>query len=76
MDCASTVSFVLPYGIAALLGALLSQRFSPSSLIQPVSPLSVGSHTLYSWVMLGTVMLAVATGYGRVAEADGERTPR
>ncbi len=74
MECASIVSFVLPYGVASLLGAQLSQRFSPSSLIPPVSPLSVGSHTIYPLVMLGMVTIAILTGYGRRAEEDGERT--
>lgn len=72
MECASIVSFVLPYGVASLLGAQLSQRFSPSSLIPPVSPLSVGSHTIYPLVMLGMITIAILTGYGRRAEEDGE----
>jgi len=71
MDCASvTISFMLPYSVAALLGTLLSQHFAPVDNPQVVTPLSAGLHMIYCWVMLGVIAFAIVTGYGRTLNSD------
>jgi Na+/H+ antiporter NhaC len=64
-----TWPFLLPYFLPTLLAA--SATASGAVVAMPrVPPLAAGLHNAYSWALVGMVLLAVATGYGRSEGPD------
>ena len=63
---ACTYPFLLPYCIPTILAA--STTVSGQGFGMPhVTPLTAGMANLHSWALLGTILIAVLTGYGRTA---------
>jgi len=63
---ACTYPFLLPYCIPTILAA--STTVSGEAFGMPrISPFAAGMANLHSWALLGTIVLAVVTGYGRTA---------
>jgi len=66
---ACTYPFLLPYCIPTILAA--STTISGHTFGMPrITPFTAGMANLHSWALLGTILLAVLTGWGRTA---GER---
>ncbi|MCC7051983.1 MAG: hypothetical protein IT355_01870 [Gemmatimonadaceae bacterium] len=65
---ACTWPFLLPWFLPTILAASASggaERYG----MPPQSPLVIGSHNTYSWALVGAVLLAIVTGYGRRLES-------
>ncbi len=63
---ACTYPFLLPYCIPTILAA--STTVSGAAFGMPrISPFAAGMANLHSWALLGTILIAVLTGYGRTA---------
>jgi Na+/H+ antiporter NhaC len=65
-----TYPFLLPYFIPPILAASATSAGDAYGLPR-VSPFDAGMHNVYSWTLLGVVLLAMFTGYGR-AEGNDE----
>lgn len=59
-----TYPFLLPFFIPTILAASLSASGSDFG-VPRVAPLDVGLANFHSWALLGVVLIAIATGYGR-----------
>jgi Na+/H+ antiporter NhaC len=59
-----TYPFLLPYFIPPILAASATSAGEPYGLPR-VSPFEAGMYNVYSWALLGIVLLAMFTGYGR-----------
>lgn len=59
-----TYPFLLPYFIPPILAASATSAGEAYGLPR-VSPLAAGMYNVYSWALLGIVLLAIFTGYGR-----------
>lgn len=59
-----TYPFLLPYFIPPILAASATSAGEAYGLPR-VSPFASGMHNIYSWALLGIVLLAMFTGYGR-----------
>ena len=68
---ASTVPFLFPYFIPVIL-ATSTTATGDQFGIPPLDPLTVGLHNFYSWALLGMLIFALATGYGRRYAPDRE----
>jgi Na+/H+ antiporter NhaC len=68
-----TWPFTLPYFLPAILAANATGAGAPFGMPR-VSPLATGVHNIYSWALLGMVVFAVATGYGRTEGPPDEVT--
>ena len=66
---ASTVPFIFPYFIPVIL-ATSTTATGDQLGIPPLNPLTVGMHNFYSWALLGVLIFALATGYGRRYASD------
>jgi len=67
---ACTYPFLLPYCIPTILAASLTAGFTlPDGSGHPtVSALDAGLYNFHSWGLLLVILIAVGTGYGRVAD--------
>lgn len=64
-----TYPFLLPYFIPPILAASATSSGEAYGLPR-VSPFAAGMHNVYSWALLGIVLLAMFTGYGRSEGVD------
>ena len=68
-----TYPFLFPFFIPTILAA--SMTIGPPGLPR-ISPWDAGLHNVHSWALLGILVIAIATGWGRAeGEADAEVTP-
>lgn len=66
---ASTVPFIFPYFIPVILATSTTQ--SGDALGVPaLDPVTVGMHNYYSWALLGLLIFALISGYGRRFAVD------
>jgi len=71
LDCGgSTLNYILPYMVPVLIGASLSTMEGLPAGAPAVSPLAIGLSEFYPWVMLGILIFAIVTGYGRTWLGD------
>lgn len=71
LDCSgATLNYTLPYMVPVLVGASLSTMEGLPAGAPAVSPLIVGLHEFYPWVMLAVLIFAIAAGYGRTWLGD------
>jgi Na+/H+ antiporter NhaC len=66
-----TYPFLLPYFIPPILAASATSAGEAYGLPR-VSPFEAGMHNVYAWALLGIVLLAMFTGYGRSEGKDEE----
>ncbi len=59
-----TYPFLLPYFIPTILASSASASGVPYGMPR-ISPLAAGMMNMYAWALVVTIVLAVATGYGR-----------
>ncbi len=57
-----TYPFLLPFFIPTILASSLTGGFDAAPRL---SPWAVGLHNVHSWALLGVVLMAIATGWGR-----------
>jgi Na+/H+ antiporter NhaC len=65
----STLPFIAPYFIPVILAANVTSSGLEHGLVQ-VAPLDVGLHNFFSWTLIGVLVFALATGYGRRFSPD------
>ncbi|MFW6381618.1 MAG: Na+/H+ antiporter NhaC family protein [Bacillota bacterium] len=71
MDCAGTTfNYLLPYMVPVVVGSMISSMHAPVEDAIQVSPLQVVTHQFYPWVMLGILIFAIVSGYGRTFISD------
>lgn len=67
MDCAGAAfCFIVPWTVHAIVPAMLAGGNNPLGDAVQVSPASVPLHNFYAWIMVGMLVFAIVTGYGRV----------
>ncbi len=69
-----TWPFLLPWFLPTILAASASggaEQFGMPSQ----TPFTIGLHNTYAWALVGAVLLAVTTGYGRREETTDASTP-
>jgi Na+/H+ antiporter NhaC len=64
-----TYPFLLPYFIPPILAASATSAGEAYG-VPRVSPFLTGMHNVYSWALLGIVLLVIFTGYGRSEGTD------
>ncbi|MGD2113593.1 MAG: Na+/H+ antiporter NhaC family protein [Acidobacteriota bacterium] len=70
-----TYPFLLPYCIPTILASSLTAGAEAFGMPR-ITPLAAGMANLHSWALLGMVVLAVATGYGRRGPGGGPSVER
>ncbi len=68
-----TWPFLLPWFLPTILAASASAGGNAFGM-PPQSALSIGLHNTYAWALVGAVLLAVTTGYGRRWESSADRS--
>lgn len=66
----TTFNYILPYMVPVLIGASFSTMEGLPAGAPAVSPIVIGLSEFYPWVMLGLLIFAIVTGYGRTWFGD------
>ena len=71
LACAGTTfNYILPFMVPVLIGASFSTMEGLPADAPAVSPMVIGLSEFYPWVMLGLLIFAIVTGYGRTWFGD------